>query len=146
GVVVDAADTVRVNGLVLENAHLRAELAADGTVVSVVEKSSGREALSAPGNRLELYEDRPVKFDAWDTDPSHLETGRDCAPADSCTVLSSGPLRAEIEYTRRIGERSSLRQVVRLDAGSRRLEFRTEVDWHEEHVLLKVRFPLAIRA
>jgi alpha-mannosidase len=146
GVVVDAADTVRVNGLVLENAHLRAELAADGTVVSVVEKSSGREALSAPGNRLELYEDRPVKFDAWDIDPSHLETGRDCAPADSCTVLSSGPLRAEIEYTRRIGERSSLRQVVRLDAGSRRLEFRTEVDWHEEHVLLKVRFPLAIRA
>jgi alpha-mannosidase len=146
GVVVDATDTVRVDGLVLENAHVRAELAADGTVVSVVEKSLGREALSAPGNRLELYEDRPVKFDAWDIDPSHLETVRDCAPADSCTVLSSGPLRAEIEYTRRVGTRSSLRQVVRLDAGSRRLEFRTEVEWHEEHVLLKVCFPLAIRA
>jgi alpha-mannosidase len=55
-------------------------------------------------------------------------------------------LRAEIAFERRIGERSSLRQVVRLDAGARRLEFHTTVDWHEEHTLLKVCFPLAVRA
>ena len=42
----------------------------------------GREALAAPGNRLELYDDRPVAFDAWDIDPFHLETRRDCPPAD----------------------------------------------------------------
>jgi alpha-mannosidase len=35
---------------------------------------------------------------------------------------------------------------VRLDAGSRRLEFRTEVDWRERHRFLKVCFPLAVRA
>jgi alpha-mannosidase len=35
---------------------------------------------------------------------------------------------------------------VRLDAGSPRLEFHTTVDWDEEHVLLKVCFPLAVRA
>ena len=39
-----------------------------------------------------------------------------------------------------------MRQVVRLDAGSRRLEFHTTVDWHESHTLLKVCFPLAVRA
>ena len=37
-------------------------------------------------------------------------------------------------------------QIVRLDAGSRRLEFHTTVDWHESHTLLKVCFPLAVRA
>jgi alpha-mannosidase len=37
-----------------------------------------------------------------------------------------------------------VRQVVRLDAGSRRLEFRTTVDWHESHTLLKACFPLAV--
>ena len=37
-------------------------------------------------------------------------------------------------------------QVVRLDAGSRRLELHTTVDWHEEHRLLKACFPLAVRA
>jgi alpha-mannosidase len=146
GAIVDATDTVIVDGLVLENAHLRVELAENGSVLSVVEKASRRETLAAPGNRLELYEDRPVNFDAWDVDPFHLETRRDCAAADSCMVLSAGPLRAEVEFTRRVGERSSLRQVVRLDAGSRRLEFHTGIDWQEEHALLKVCFPLAVRS
>jgi alpha-mannosidase len=35
---------------------------------------------------------------------------------------------------------------VRLDAGSPRLEFHATVDWHEEHVLLKACFPLAVRS
>jgi alpha-mannosidase len=146
GAFVEAGDEVTVDGLVLENEHLRVQLADDGTVTSVVEKATGREALAAPGNRLELYEDLPVNFDAWDVDPFHLETRRDCPAADSCEVLSTGPLRAEVAFGRRVGERSSLRQVVRLDAGSRRLEFRTEVDWHEAHMLLKVCFPLAVRS
>ena len=39
-------------------------LAPDGTVANAIEKTTGRETLAAPGNRLELYEDRPVDFDA----------------------------------------------------------------------------------
>ena len=45
------------------------------------------------------------------------------------------------------GRRASrLRQTIRLDAGARRLEFHTDVDWHEDHRLLKVAFPLAVHA
>jgi alpha-mannosidase len=146
GRVVEADDEVRVDGLTLENAHLRVRLSAEGTVESVVEKGTGRETLAAPGNVLELYDDRPVKFDAWDIDPYHLETRTACPPAESWSVVSEGPLRAEIAFERRIGEASTMRQVVRLDAGARRLEFHTDVDWHEEHVLLKVCFPLEVRS
>jgi alpha-mannosidase len=146
GRFVEPDDAVTVDGLVLENRHLRVVLDEGGSVASVVEKTSGREALAAPGNRLELYEDRPVNFDAWDVDPFHLETRRDVPAAERVEVTRPGPLRAEIAFERRIGERSSLRQVVRLDAGARRLEFHTTVDWHEEHTLLKVCFPLAVRA
>jgi alpha-mannosidase len=146
GAIVEPDDSVTVDGLTLENAHLRVVLGEDGTVRSVVEKASGREALAAPGNILELYEDRPVKFDAWDIDPAHLETRRECPPADSWAAVSTGPLRGDIVFERRLGEASTLRQAVRLDAGSRRLEVHTEVDWHEEHLLLKVCFPVAVRA
>jgi len=131
---------------VLENEHLRAQLAPDGTIVSLLERSSGRETLAAPGNRLELYDDRPVDFDAWDIDPFHIETRRDCPPAESWSVVADSPLRAEIAFERSLGAASRMRQVVRLDAGSRRLEFLTTVDWHEEHTLLKVCFPLAVRS
>jgi alpha-mannosidase len=145
-IVSTPGEEVTAEGLTLENAHLRVVLDEDGSVASVVEKETGRETLAAPGNRLELYDDDPVKFDAWDIDPSHLETRRDAPAAESYRVVSRGPLRAEVEFTRRVGERSTLRQTVRLDAGARRLEFRTHVDWHESHVLLKVCFPLAVRA
>ena len=127
--------------LVLENAHLRAELSPQGRLLSLVEKESGREALAAPGNRLELYEDRPVQFDAWDIDPGHLRTRRDAPDFESWEVVLDSPLRREVAF-----ERPGYRQIVRLDAGSRRLEFHATVDWRERHTLLKVCFPLAVRA
>jgi alpha-mannosidase len=144
GRIADANDSVRVDGLVLENAHLLVRLGEDGSLESIVDKATGRETLAAPGNRLELYEDLPTKFDAWDIDPAHLETRQNCPPAESWSVVSDGPLRGEIAFERRIGEHSTLRQVVRLDAEARRVEFHTTVDWHEEHKLLKVCFPLDV--
>jgi alpha-mannosidase len=146
GAIAEAADSAAAEGLTLENGHLRVVLGEDGSVRSVVDKATGREALAAPGNRLELYEDRPVAFDAWDVDPAHLETRRDCPPAEAWRVVSTGPLRAEVAFDRSVGSSSTLRQVVRLDAGARRIEFHTEVDWQEEHLFLKVCFPLAVHA
>ena len=143
---VEPDDTVTVDGLALENAHLRVELSPDGRVASVLHKESGRETLAAPGNRLELYDDDPVDFDAWDIDPYTLATRREVAAADRHEVVTATPLRAEVSFEHAVGEASRLRQVVRLDAGSRRLEFRVEVDWRESHTLLKTCFPLAVRS
>jgi alpha-mannosidase len=145
------ADPVRVErmadgGAILENEHLTATLTASGSLGSLVHKASGREALAAPGNRLELYEDRPVAYDAWDVDPFHLETRTDCAEADGIAELREEPLRAEVAFERAVGRASRLRQTFRLDVGARRLEVHTTADWHEAHRLLKVAFPLAVRA
>jgi alpha-mannosidase len=45
-----------------------------------------------------------------------------------------------------IGRSSSMRQVVRLDAGSGRLEFHCQVDWRESNTMLKVLFPVDVLA
>ena len=128
--------------VVLQNEHLRAVVAPEGTVTSLVHLATGREALAAPGNRLELYEDDPVAWDAWDIDPSHLETRADCPPADGIADLPADA----VDFERSVGERSTLRQRIRLRPGARRLEIVTTVDWHEDHRLLKVCFPLAVRS
>jgi alpha-mannosidase len=133
-------------GAVLENEHLIATLTSGGALASLVHKATGREALAAPGNRLELYEDRPAAWDAWDIDPAHLETRADCAPADGIAALDAQALRVEVAFDRAIGRASHLRQTFRLDAGARRLEVHTTASWHEDHRLLKVAFPLAVRA
>jgi alpha-mannosidase len=132
--------------LTLENVHLRVRLAEDGSVLSLLHKPTGREVLAAPGNRIELYDDDPVEFDAWDIDPYTLHTGRDAQPAETWEVVTETLLRGEIAFERPLGEASRMRQVVRLDAASPRLEFHTTVDWHESHTLLKACFPLDVRA
>ncbi len=137
---VAPSEEVRVDGLTLENAQLRVTLSPDGWVESVLHKASGRESLAGRGNVLELYDDRPVEFDAWDIDPSALETRREYPSATSWRD-SSTPLQGELTF-----ERPGLTQVVRLAADARRVEFHTVVDWQEEHTLLKVCFPLAVHA
>jgi alpha-mannosidase len=133
--------TRRGDGAVeLANEHLRAVVAPDGTVTSLV--AGGREALSAPANRFELYEDLPTAWDAWDVDPAHLATREDVAPAGGFAAVDEHPLRAEVVF-----ERGFISQRIRLDAGSRRLEFHTEVAWRGfDHRFLKVAFPLAVHA
>jgi alpha-mannosidase len=133
-------------GVVLENAHLRAVVGADGALHSLVHRATGREALAAPGNVLELYEDDPVAWDAWDVDPAHLEQLLERPAAAGIAELRTDPLRAEAVFELAVGERSRLRQAVRLDAGARRLEVHAEVDWQEDHRLLKVAFPFAVHA
>jgi alpha-mannosidase len=149
GEIAKATDRVQLHSaadLVLENGQLRVVLSAGGDLLSLMEKTTGQEALAAAGNRLELYDDRPIEEDAWDVDPFHLETGQVCAAADSLEVLAAGPLSAEVSFERSIGKQSSLRQTMRLSAHSRRLEFHTIVEWHEEHALLKVAFPTVVSA
>jgi alpha-mannosidase len=140
------AERTADGGAVLENEHLTATVTAGGALASLVHRATGREALAAPGNRLELYEDRPVSYDAWDVDPAHLDTRADCAPADGIARIDAQPLRAEVAFERAVGRASRLVQTFRLDAGARRLEVHTTADWREDHRLLKVAFPLAVHA
>jgi alpha-mannosidase len=134
----------REDGYVLANGRLRAELDLGGRLVSL--RAGGREALAGPANVLELSDDRPTAYDAWELEPYAHESRRACEGAHAHEVLAEGPLRAEVAFEHRLGEGSTLRQVVRLDAHAARLEFRTAIDWAERHRHLQVAFPLAVRA
>ncbi|HET7420810.1 MAG TPA: glycoside hydrolase family 38 C-terminal domain-containing protein [Candidatus Dormibacteraeota bacterium] len=107
----------------LENEFLRIELGDGCVVTSIWDKEAGREVLSGPGNVLELHDDRPQRWDAWDLDIEHR---------DSFVAVGW-----------RFGN-STVRQTITLDG--RVIRFETDVDWHERHKLLKVAFPVAVSA
>lgn len=133
-------------GYRLRNEWLTVEVDDAGQLTSLIEATSGREALSGPANLLELYDDHPVEWDAWDIDPFHLETLSVVGQADAHEVVRDEPLRAEVRFRRPIGARSVMQQSIRLDAYARRVEFHCDVDWHEDHKVLKVAVPLAVRS
>ena len=151
GRICESQDQVQVQqnndgAIVLENAYLRALVSPEGLLLSLFEKTLQREALSGPANIMELYDDRPTAYDAWDADPFHLETRKVCAPATGCKIAEKDPLRVSVLFERAIGTKSSMKQTVRLSAMARRLEFHTEVEWHESNKMLKVAFPVNVRA
>jgi alpha-mannosidase len=129
----------------LENAAVRVELDDTGGLARVWDKTAGREVLAGRGNQLWAYVDKPRVYDAWEVDASYAEAGRELGPAESIELTERGPHRAAIRVSRRFRS-SVIVQDIRLWANSPRVEFRTTLDWHDRHWLLKARFPLAIRA
>jgi alpha-mannosidase len=97
------------------------------------------------GNKLELFEDRPVSWDAWDIDIFFEDRGEVVGGLTRLEIVETGPLRAVVEIERAFRQ-SRLTQRIVMHRASLRVDFETEVDWHETHLLLKAAFPVDIRA
>jgi alpha-mannosidase len=129
----------------LENELVRVELGDDGSLARVWDKRAGRDALAGRGNQLWLHVDKPRSWDAWDIEAGDLSAGRELRELDSLAVVESGPHRAAVRVERSFRD-STIRQDVRLWANSARIELHTTIDWHERRLMLKARFPLAVRS
>jgi alpha-mannosidase len=131
----------------MDNGLLRVEWDGDGLLTSVRHLATGREALApgARGNLLQVHDDRPNVYDAWDIDAVAFDTVTDLVAAESVELASGTPERAVLRVVRRLGA-STIEQEVRLDRGARRVEVHCEVDWHEDHTLLKVAFPVDVHS
>ena len=140
-----AAAALTEGGAVIENAVVRAALNPRGEVISFIDKRSGREFAARPMNHLLMYKDVPRLFDAWDIDSNYILQPVDIDEPVELSVVEAGPLRAVLRLSRRLLN-STFEQDIVLEAGSRRLDFVTRVDWHELHRLLKVEFPVAAKA
>lgn len=140
-----AATGLAVSANRLENEHLRLTLNARGEITSLVDKDSGRELAAGAMNAFRMYKDVPRWFDAWDIDSTYTETPVALPGKAEIAVVTEGPLVGVVRITRHLN-RSRLEQDICLAAGSRRVDFRTRIDWREKHKLLKVDFPTTIHA
>lgn len=133
--------------IVLTNALLRVEIGGDGSLRRILDIPEAREVLTegGHGNRLTAYEDRPISWDAWDIDIFFEDRPEDLEDVSRLDIVEEGPLRCSVLIERR-WRSSTIRQTISLSHASRRIDFRTEIDWHETHFLLKAAFPVAVRA
>ncbi|GLZ34819.1 alpha-mannosidase [Lentzea sp. NBRC 105346] len=126
---------------VLDNGILRVTVDRHGLLTSIYDYQSGREIIapSGAGNLPQLHADTPNQWDAWDIDPFYRNSKADLVPDDR---LDGGP---GIVVQQKFGA-STMTQRISLREGSRQVDFETEVDWHECEKLLKIAFPLDLRA
>ncbi len=131
------------SGRVLENKFIRAEFSAEGNLISLYDKNSGREFITGECG-FRLYHDHPNYCDAWEIDSCYEK--ENIPDAVRCTGISetkNGALWSEITIQFAIGN-STAAQNIRLAHDAPYLTFNSTVDWKENHKLLRVDFPTSL--
>ena len=86
-----------------------------------------------------------MAHDAWDIDIFYTQKREEAALVEPAHLVESGPLKAVLGMAYRYN-RSTICQRMVVYRDSRRIDFETQVDWHEDHRLLKVAFETNIRS
>ncbi len=131
--------------IIMENAMIRLTVNGEGELSSIYDLEAEREVLSqdATGNQILAFEDRPMAFDAWDIDIYFEDRTEAVIDVQSLTIIEEGPVRVGIEVKRNYRS-SSIIQRMYLSYNSKRVDFDTEIDWHESHIFLKAAFPVDV--
>ncbi len=133
--------------IVLHNPYYDLEFDRHGEIRRLYDNRAERNVLAPgqTGNQLIAYEDRPLRFDAWDIDLYYEEKPYPLHEAAHIRVIEEGPVRATVEIGRHFLS-SRITQRISLWRSSPRIDFATEIDWHEHQILLKTAFPVAINS
>lgn len=97
-------------------------------------------ALAGAAGRLIYFTDKPSRFEAWDLDRHTLGQGEACASRAKITPFKEEG-RAGLRVARKIGRHSSAVVEFALEAGSPLLHVAVDLDWRDEHALLKFLIP-----
>lgn len=133
--------------IILDNGLLRAIIAPDGTVRSLIDLDNGHE-LVPDGSGIGYYEllrDEPYEWDAWDIqrDAFLSAEGIDDSHVERVTETKRGGATVHVSST---ADGVSINTCITLRPKSKSLEFRTKVDWRASERFLKVDIPMAIQA
>ena len=132
-------------GYVLRNDVLEAVIDREGHVLSVKDLGTGRERVGGPSNRLQVFRNVPRAFDAWDIDSQTPNREMQLDAKCESEIVLEGGVRAAIRVTTRFLN-SEITQIISLDAGAKRIDFDTHVEWNEHHKLLKAAFDTGVDA
>jgi alpha-mannosidase len=109
-----------------------------------VNKADGKNVIEPGGcgNLLQTFVDKPLKQDAWEIrfDQEHW----DLTHPEDVRLVEYGPVRGVIRVKNKF-QNSTFVQNITLYAGVPRVDVEMQVEWHEQHILLKVGVPVDVQ-
>ena len=137
-------NTVTIGDKFIENDLVKVVFNNKYEIVSIYDKENKREVVEQgkSANVLEVFEDYPKCYDAWEISEYYKQKKWIADDVTSVSVIN-GELSGGFKVVRKYQE-STITQEITLKTGSMRVDFDTVVDWHEDHVLLKAAFPFDV--
>ena len=161
----DAPTVGRDGGsVVLDTPALHVEIDERGLLTSLRAGTEGREAIApgAAGALLQLHRDAPNAWDTWDIDEFYRHVHRDLVAESAPEVRTEedGTVRVAVAYRTRpegaaerpyaaapsVGAGSRIVLTYSVAPGASELGIDLDVDWRERKKVLKLAFPLDVRA
>ncbi|WP_028547400.1 alpha-mannosidase [Paenibacillus sp. UNC451MF] len=120
---------------------------AAGQLSRLYDKRSQRELIAdgEVANHFDVHEDKPTAHDNWEIDIFYYEKQYAITDLQSMEVIEHNSLQSVIRCVWHYGE-TVIKQDMTLYADNPRIDFSTWVDWQEREQLLKVAFPVRVRA
>ena len=148
-------DPPKVVDAAVENEYFKITVDTDsGWVKSIYDKVNNKELLTGCGNKLQLLEDIPSEYEAWNIGYTGKEFPTTFRKVE---LLEKGPVKNVIRIYRdylKPGSKkrfptedfpnSFFTQDIILYNGIDRIDFVTSAEWFEEKTLVKVLFPLSV--
>lgn len=147
--------SVSEDGRKLNNQWWQLTLDDQGRIVELIDREENRSVFAdgEVANELQVFHDRSMAYEQWDIDLTFESEPLPSPTCESIEVVESNDVRVAVEvvwHMPPIGDdparHSSIRQRIVMYARDPRIDFETTADWHEHHQLLKVAFPVDVRA
>lgn len=128
----------------IENDFFRLTLDEKGTFTSIFDKRNNREVLKkgTRGNVFTAYEDYPREYDNWEMSSYYTEKSWEADQVEKVEILSEGE-RAGLKVTKKF-KNSTIVQNIYLYNNIDKIDFETNIDWKESHLILKTAFPVDV--
>ena len=125
------------DGYLLQGSDLKVKVSPRGSLLSI--ENNGIEFLESESNLIQLWEDEPNNWGAWDINHYYRETRPlEASETKVIEAFSIGDY-SRIVHELKIGK-STLKQTIELLPGAKHLSIHHEVDWQEQHQMLRVAF------
>ena len=135
---------VKVDGLCAENKFYKITLDSAGRIAQLFDKVASRQVLKAGelGNEFQAFEDIPRVYENWELTDYYKEKKWVLDQEAEITPIVDGA-RAGFKVVKKYLD-STICQNIWLYSDNNRIDFDTELDWHEHHQVLKVAFPVDV--
>lgn len=135
---------VKVSKNVISNRYYKMTFDKAGRITSLKDLRAGREVFvqGALGNELQAFEDYPRAYDNWEISDYYKQKCWILDETADITPIYDGT-RAGMKVVKKYLH-SAITQKIWMYTESPRIDFETEIDWHEQHQILKAAFPVDV--
>lgn len=141
----NAVITETDSGLSIETGIYHLEIDHLGRISKLYDKTNSRTVLSGIGNDLKIFIDGPQFEDAWNLYEDYKKREVACDWDTRINAIENNDFKTVIRVEKNIPGCKIIQDIV-LTNVSPLIEFRTIIDWSMRHRILRVYFPMNVRA